>query len=56
MSMVQLTDENDKLRHQLEVAQEIAAWAQCAAADRCRGVLFGFVLAAVLRRFRFVPD
>lgn len=55
-SMVQLTDENEKLRHQLEVAQEIAARAQCAAADRSRGALFGFVPAAVLRSFGFVPD
>lgn len=52
----ELTDENEKLRHQLEVAQEIAARAQCATADRSRGALFGFVPAAVLRPFGFVPD
>ncbi|XP_048542937.1 kinesin-like protein KIN-1 isoform X1 [Triticum urartu] len=52
----ELTDENEKLRHQLEFAQEIAARAQCATADRSRGALFGFVPAAVLRPFGFVPD
>ena len=41
VSMVQLTDENEKLRHQLEVAQEIAARAQRVAADRSGGFLFG---------------
>lgn len=54
--MVQLTDENEKLRHQLEVAQEIAARAQCATAGRSHGALFGFLPAAVLRPFGFVPD
>jgi kinesin family protein 5 len=54
--MVQLTDENETLRHQLEVAQEIAAWAQCAATDRTGGMLFGFVPAAVLRLVGFMPD
>jgi kinesin family protein 5 len=54
--MAQLTDENETLRHQLEVAQEIAARAQCAAADRSRGALFGFVPAAVLRLVGFMPD
>lgn len=52
----ELTDENVKLRHQLEVAQEIAARAQCAAAYGWRGMLFGFVPAAVRRRLGFVPD
>ncbi|KAM3211447.1 hypothetical protein ACQJBY_064926 [Aegilops geniculata] len=52
----ELTDENEKLRHQLEFAQEIAARAQCATVDWSRGVLFGFVPAAVLRPFGVVPD
>ncbi|KAM3191142.1 hypothetical protein ACQJBY_068841 [Aegilops geniculata] len=55
-SVQELTDENEKLRHQLEFAQEIATRAQCATADRSRGALFGFVPAAVLRPFGFVPD
>jgi kinesin family protein 5 len=54
--MVQLTDENETLRHQLEVAQEIAARVQCAATDRSGGLLFGFVPAAVLRLVGFMPD
>lgn len=55
---LQLTDENEKLRLELEVAQEIAAQAQRAASAR-NGALFGFVPAAVsslLRPFGFVPD
>ena len=54
--MVQLTDENEKLRYQLEVAQEIAARAQRVVADSYGGALFGFLPAAVLRRLGFVPD
>ncbi|XP_047070817.1 kinesin-like protein KIN-1 [Lolium rigidum] len=52
----ELTDENETLRHQLEVAQEIAARVQCAATDRSGGLLFGFVPAAVLRLVGFMPD
>ncbi|KAK1663422.1 hypothetical protein QYE76_051581 [Lolium multiflorum] len=52
----ELTDENETLRHQLEVAQEIAARAQCAATDWSGGLLFGFVPAAVLRLVGFMPD
>ncbi|CAM0910803.1 unnamed protein product [Alopecurus aequalis] len=52
----ELTDENEKLRQKLEVAQESAARAQRATLDRSGGLLFGFVPAAILRRFGFVPD
>uniref|UniRef100_A0A0E0LQN7 Kinesin-like protein n=1 Tax=Oryza punctata TaxID=4537 RepID=A0A0E0LQN7_ORYPU len=52
----ELTDENERLRCELELAQEAAA----AAAARADGALFGFVPAAaissLLRPFGFVPD
>ncbi|KAL6658789.1 hypothetical protein ACP70R_002829 [Stipagrostis hirtigluma subsp. patula] len=51
----ELTDENETLRRELAAAQEIAAEAQHAATARGRGLL-GFVPAALLRLFGFVPD
>ncbi|GJN39830.1 hypothetical protein PR202_gb28973 [Eleusine coracana subsp. coracana] len=52
----ELTYENEKLRRDLEVAQDIAAQAQhAAAAGRARSFL-DFVPAALLRPFGFVPD
>ena len=58
--LLQLTDENQKLRRELEVAQEISAQAQLAAATagaaaRSR-TLLDFVPALLLRPFGFVPD
>lgn len=53
----ELADENEKLRHELEVAQEIAARAQDAvAAGWGGGLLLGFLPAAILRPLGFVPD
>ncbi|CAO2200163.1 unnamed protein product [Urochloa humidicola] len=57
----ELTDENEKLRRELAVAQEIAAQAQLAAAaapgaEARSRTLLGFVPAALLRPFGFVPD
>jgi kinesin family member 5 len=56
---LQLTDENEKLRRELEVAQEIAAQAQLAAAAGAAArsrTLLDFVPAPLLRPFGFVPD
>lgn len=54
--MVQLTEENKKLRHQIEAARNIASQAQRAVANWRVGALFGLVPAAVLRLVGFVPD
>jgi len=57
---LQLTDENQKLRRELEVAREIAALAQLAAAAGAAAArsrtLLDFVPAPLLRPFGFVPD
>lgn len=54
--MLQLTYENKKLKRDLEVAQDIAAQAQHAAAARRVSSFLDFVPAALLRPFGFVPD
>lgn len=55
--VLQLTDENERLRGELELAQEAAAAAAAAWAD---GALLGFVpavaISSLLRPFGFVPD
>ncbi|BAF22772.2 Os08g0117000 [Oryza sativa Japonica Group] len=55
--VLQLTDENERLRGELELAQEAAA---AAAAARADGALLGFVpavaISSLLRPFGFVPD
>jgi len=57
---LQLADENQKLRRELEVAREIAAQAQLAAAAGAAAArsrtLLDFVPAPLLRPFGFVPD
>ena len=57
---LQLTDENQKLRRELEVAQEISTQAQLAAATAGAAAwsrtLLDFVPAPLLRPFGFVPD
>ena len=58
---LQLTDENEKLRRSLQVAQEMTAQAQLAAAANAAGAarsrtLLDFVEAILLRPFGFVPD
>lgn len=54
--VLQLTDENERLRGELELAREAAA----AAAARADGALLGFVpavaISSLLRPFGFVPD
>ncbi|XP_021321193.1 kinesin-like protein KIN-1 isoform X3 [Sorghum bicolor] len=56
----ELTDENEKLRRSLQVAQEMTAQAQLAAAAAAGAAwsrsLLDFVPAVLLRRFGFVPD
>ncbi|TVU00724.1 hypothetical protein EJB05_53834 [Eragrostis curvula] len=52
----ELTDENERLRRDLEVAQDIAVQAQHVTAAGRTSSLLDFVLAALLRPFGFVPD
>jgi kinesin family member 5 len=54
--MLQLTYENEKLRRDIRVAQDIAAQAQHTAAAGRASSLLDFVPAALLRPFGFVPD
>ncbi|TVU43611.1 hypothetical protein EJB05_10096 [Eragrostis curvula] len=52
----ELTDENERLRRDLEVAQDIAVQAQHVTAAGRTSSLLDFVPAALLRPFGFVPD